>query len=78
MLINCITEILRKEVSHSRAKNIDKANDLLIERVVAHFFKLNQADYKSIFESLSSSEQLIPIKRLMNCNAEEIFTVNGL
>lgn len=76
-LISRVTKIVRNEVSKSKEKNIAKANDLFIERVVAHFFKLNQTDYKAIFETLSSSEQLIPIKRLLNCNTKEIFTVNG-
>jgi adenine-specific DNA-methyltransferase len=76
-LINSVTKIVKNEVANSKEKNITKANDLFIERVVAHFFKLNQTDYKAIFETLSSSEQLIPIKRLLNCNTKEIFTVNG-
>jgi hypothetical protein len=76
-LISRVTKIVRNEVSKSKEKNITKANDLFIERVVAHFFKLNQTDYKAIFETLSSSEQLIPIRRLLNCNTKEIFTVNG-
>ncbi len=76
-LINRVTQLVRKEITHSREKNISKANDLYIERVVAHFFKLNQKDYKAIFETLSSSEQLIPIRRLLNCNTNEIFSVNG-
>jgi hypothetical protein len=65
------------EISHSEEKNISKANDLFIERVVAHIFKLNQTDYKAIFETLSSSEQLIPIRRLLNCSTKEIFQLNG-
>ena len=76
-LISRVTKIVRNEVSKSKEKNIAKANDLFIERVVAHFFKLNQTDYKAIFETLSSSEQLIPIRRLLNCNTKEIFTING-
>ncbi|MGN6804095.1 MAG: Eco57I restriction-modification methylase domain-containing protein [Ginsengibacter sp.] len=76
-LINHVTELVRKEVSHSKEKNISKPTDLFIERVVAHLFRLNQTDYETIFETLNSSEQLIPIKRLMNCNTKEIFSVNG-
>lgn len=77
-LISRVTEIVRSEVSKSKEKNIAKSNDVFIERVVAHFFNLNQTDYKAIFETLSTSEQLIPIKRLLNCNTKEIFTANGL
>lgn len=77
-LIGRVTKIVRAEVSQSKEKNITKANDLFIERVVAHFFKLNQTDYKAIFDTLSSSEQLIPIKRLLNCNTKEIFKINGI
>ena len=76
-LINRVTEIVKNEVSLSKEKNIAKENDLFIERVVAHFFNLNQTDYNAIFETLSSSEQLIPIKRLLNCNTKEVFTANG-
>jgi adenine-specific DNA-methyltransferase len=76
-LISHVTKIVRNEVLHSKEKNISKTNDLFIERVVAHFFKLNQTDYNAIFETLISSEQLIPIKRLLNCNTKEIFNVNG-
>jgi len=76
-LINRVTQILRKEVTISKEKNISKESDLFIERVVAHLFNLNQTDYKAIFETLSSSEQLIPIRRLLNCDTKEIFSVNG-
>lgn len=76
-LISLVTKIVKNEVSQSKEKNISKANDLFIERVVAQIFKLNQTDYKVIFETLSTSEQLIPIKRLLNCNTKEIFQVNG-
>jgi len=77
-LINRVTQIVKKEVFHSEEKNISKLNDIFIERVVAHFFKLNQADYKIIFETLNCSEPLIPIKRLLNCYTKEIFEVNGI
>ncbi len=77
-LINRVTQLVRKEVSQSKEKNISKSTDLFIEKVVAHFFKLNETDYNAIFETLSSSEQLIPIKRLLNCNTQEIFQVNGI
>lgn len=36
-LINRVTQLPEKEVTHSKEKNISKANDLFIERVVAHF-----------------------------------------
>lgn len=76
-LINRITKLVRNEASLSVEKNISKSTDLFLERAVAHFFKLNQTDYKAIFETLSSSEQLIPIRRLLNCSTKEIFQVNG-
>ena len=77
-IINRITNIIKSEVLISKEKNISKANDLYIERAVAHLYKLNQIDYKSIFDTLSSSEQLIPIRRLLNCSIKEIFTGNGI
>jgi len=77
-MINRVTELIKKEVSHSKEKNISKPTDLFIEKIVAKFFKLNQTDYNAIFETLSSSEQLIPIRRLLNCNTKEIFQANGI
>jgi adenine-specific DNA-methyltransferase len=76
-LISRVTKVIRSEVSKSKEKNISKTNDLFIERVVAHFFRLSQLDYDAIFNTLNSSEQLIPIKRLLNCDTKEIFQVNG-
>jgi adenine-specific DNA-methyltransferase len=78
VLIDTVTKIVKEEASQSKEKNITKANDVFIERVVANFFGLNQTDYKTIFYTLSSSEQLIPIKRLLNCNVKEIFNINGI
>jgi adenine-specific DNA-methyltransferase len=77
-LITRVTKIVRSEVSKSKEKNITKSSDLFIERVIANFFQLNQTDYKAIFDTLSSSQQLIPIKRLLNCNTKEIFNTNGI
>jgi predicted RNA methylase len=76
-LIARITVKIRREVRSSKERNISKLCDLFIERVVAHFFNLNELDYKTIFETLSSSEQLIPIKRLLNCDIKEIFSIDG-
>ena len=76
--INRITKTVKNEVVDSKEKNISKGSDLFIERIVAHFFGLNNKDYKTIFETLKSAEQLIPIKRLLNCSVDEIFNVNGI
>lgn len=78
ILINRVNELVRQEVSNSEEKNISKVNDLIIERIVAHFFHLTESDYDAIFETLRSSEQLIPIRRLLNCNAKEIFLEDGI
>jgi adenine-specific DNA-methyltransferase len=77
-MIDKVTKIIKKEITTSKAKNISKGNDLFIERVIAHFFNLNEEDYEEIFKTLSSSGQLIPIKRLLNCNTSEIFEINGI
>lgn len=77
-IISIVTKMVRKEVLQSNEKNISISNDLFIERIVANMFKLNEKDYNAIFEALSSSEQLIPIKRLLNCNTNDIFTTNGI
>jgi len=77
-LISRVTKIIKSEVLQSKEKNISKKNDLIIERIIANFFKLNKTDYKAVFETLSSSEQLIPIKRLLNCSINDIFDSNGV
>ncbi|CAM3689561.1 TaqI-like C-terminal specificity domain-containing protein [Flavobacterium chungbukense] len=73
-----ITKLINEEVHNSNEINISKNTDLLIERIVADLFNLNQSDYHIIFETLKNCEQLIPIKRLLNCNVTEIFNLNGL
>jgi len=77
-LIKHVTSIVKNEISYSKEKNISRENDIFIESVVAHLFKLNKTDYRAIFKTLNSSEKLIPIKRLLNCNVNEIFKVNGI
>lgn len=77
-MIQRVKEIIKSDVLSSKGKNITKENDLIIERIVAHFFKLDKKDYKFIFETLGSSDQLIPIKRLLNFNYKEIFKLNGV
>lgn len=72
-IIDDITRIIKSEICNSNSKNISKENDILIEKMVAHFFKLNKNDYNTIFATLSAAGQLIPIKRLLNCSTEEIF-----
>ena len=77
-IIDNVTKLVQEEVNQSKEKNISVKNDIYIERVVAHFFNLEKNDYKAIFETLCSSEQLIPIKRLLNCNTKDIFNTNGI
>ncbi len=77
-LIELVTTIIRQEVTNSKEKNISKENDIFIERVIADFFDLTEMDYKVIFATLESSQQLIPIKRLLNCSAKSIFEINGI
>ena len=77
-LINKITIIIKNEVRNSNQRNISIKNDLFIEKTIAYFFGINKEDYNTIFETLNSSDQLIPIKRLVNCNSNEIFSVNGI
>lgn len=77
-LIKKITKIVQLEVLNSKDKNITKDSDLEIERTIAYFFNLNKYDYDVIFKTLHAAEQLIPIKRLLNCSSDEIFKVNGI
>jgi hypothetical protein len=78
ILINKVTNKIKNEISYSKEKNISKETDIFIERVVAYFFGLDKADYNIIFETLRNSEQLIPIKRLMNFDTNDIFNTNGI
>jgi adenine-specific DNA-methyltransferase len=71
--IENISSIIENEVINSNNKNISKESDLFIEKSIADFFGLNNNDYENIFETLHSSDQLIPIKRLLECDTKEIF-----
>lgn len=76
--IKKVTDIIKTEVANSKEKNISKANDIYIEQIVAELYSLNKNDYESILQTLSSAEQLIPIKRLVNCTVNQIFEYNGI
>ncbi|NDV67486.1 N-6 DNA methylase [Dysgonomonas sp. 25] len=76
--INDITELIKKEIVDSNEKNISKKTDIIIEQFVASLYGLKLKDYLEIFDTLNSSEQLIPIKRLTNCTANEIFSKDGI
>ena len=71
--IDSISSIVENEVTGSNNKNLSKENDLFIEKTIANFFGLNNSDYETIYEALHSADQLIPIKRLLECNTKEIF-----
>jgi len=71
--IENISSIIENEVTNSNNKNISKENDLFIEKTIASFFNLNNRDYETIYETLHSADQLIPIKRLLECDTTEIF-----
>jgi adenine-specific DNA-methyltransferase len=72
-MIKRVTSIIRKDVNTSKEKNISKNNDIEIEKYIAQLFNLTRTDYETIFNALESSEQLIPIKRLLNCTIKDIF-----
>jgi hypothetical protein len=72
-IINQITEIVKTETKNSINKNISKDNDLYIEKLVAKLFELSITEYEVIFDALKSSQQLIPINRLLNCEPQDIF-----
>ncbi|ARK13209.1 N-6 DNA methylase [Fibrella sp. ES10-3-2-2] len=72
-LINQITTLIQTEVIDSKEQNIDKEADILIERMVAHYFGLNKQDYMAIFDTLHAAEPLVPIRRLLNLTVNDIF-----
>lgn len=71
--ISYISSIIENEVTNSNDKNISRESDLFIEKNIADFFGLNNKDYETIYEALHSADQLIPIKRLLECDTKEIF-----
>lgn len=77
-IVNQITEIVKAETKNSNSKNISRSNDLHIEKSVAKLFKLSFKEYEIIFGALKSSQQLIPINRLLNCEPQDIFELNGV
>ena len=77
-LIEQVTQLIKKEINELEKKNISKESDLIIEKIIAQFFGLSKIDYQVIFETLDSAQQLIPIKRLLNCNYHEVFNLDGI
>ncbi len=76
--ISDVTYWIKNEVLKSKEKNISLSVDLNIEKIVAQLFGLTKEDYNTIFKTLTISEQLIPIKRLLNCSVSDIFKENGI
>jgi predicted RNA methylase len=70
--IQNISSIIENEVTNSNYKNISKENDIIIEKTIADFYGLKDTDYETIYKSLKSADQLIPIKRLLDCDLKEI------
>lgn len=71
--IRNVTNIIANEIPCSAERNISRSSDIIIERTIADFFGLNRQDYRVIFKTLRLSEQLVPIKRLLEIGYEEMY-----
>ena len=69
--ISCLVKKL------STAKTINKKSDLAIECLVAKLYGISGKDYRVIMGAIRSVESLIPFKRLLSINEDDI-TNNGL
>ncbi len=69
--ISCLVKKL------STAKTIIKKSDLAIECLVAKLYGISGKDYRVIMGAIRSVESLIPFKRLLSINEDDI-TNNGL
>ena len=76
-IVDKVNDLVSKEVANSIDRNISKKVDLFLERSVAYCFGLTKNEYEKVFLTLNNSEKLIPIKRLLNTNEEEIFSIDG-
>ncbi|MCE1189213.1 MAG: N-6 DNA methylase [Ignavibacteria bacterium] len=76
--VKTITKMVSRDVQGTPKKNLSIYIDLEIERAIAKLFKLNMSDYKKIYKTLESAQQLIPIKRLLNISIKDIFNTNGI
>lgn len=68
-----VTELVREVATASENDKIDTNVDAMIERSVASCFKLNAYDYCEIRRTLKTAQQMVPIRRLLECNFENIF-----
>lgn len=73
-LINEVTNLVQSEVLSKSERSIEKEADIRIECIVAQFFGLTKADYAAIFDTLHNAEPLVPIKRLLECSLNDIFS----
>ena len=50
-----------------------KSEQDVLASLEKYFEARNNNDYETIYETLHTADQLIPIKRLLECNTKEIF-----
>lgn len=66
-----ITEIVKEQLKKNN--DISDNADAEIERIVATLYKLSQTEYETIFSAIGQVEKMIPFKRLLNINIDDIF-----
>ena len=70
-----ITELVRK--AFKERKGLTDRADAEIERNVAFLYDLGYSEYRVIFNAIRQTEKMIPFRRLLNINTEDIFQ-NGI
>lgn len=66
-----ITELVRK--SFEERKELTDVVDAEIEKNIANLYNLGYSEYRLIFNAINQAEQMIPFRRLLNINTEDIF-----
>lgn len=66
-----ITTLIANNIKKNH--NLSDETDAEIERLVATLFHLTKDDYSVIFDALNEVQQMIPFKRLLNININDIF-----
>lgn len=73
--LNRITMLVRENLKNG--KGVSNEVDAEIERNIATLYNLGYKEYETIFKTIAQVEQLIPFRRLLNINIEDIFR-NGI
>ena len=73
--LNRLTELVRENFKTGKVLSNDI--DVEIERNVAILYNIGSKEYETIFNTIEQVEQMIPFRRLLNIQVEDIFQ-NGI